>query len=294
MQAGEVLFQIDPAEFEAARAVAAARVQRERATLTEAEAQLARYETLAAKGTASQAKLDEAKAAAGQAKADLAAARAELQQADLDLGYTQIAAPLIRAHQPRRDRRRKPDRPRQRRAGHHRGGRSHARRLCRFRARVSRLPQGPERRQSPGPVIPKLRLANDRALSPATGQMEFLDISRRSRNRDYPACAPPSPIPDGLLLPGLFVTVLLVGQHPEEAILVPAGRRCSRIKAGTSFCFWMQEDRAQVRPVTLGQRLNGRGGRQGGACERASGSSSRVFRKLRPGALVAPVERSAP
>ena len=91
---GDVLYVIDPSEFDANRDAAEAKVDGVEATIRETELQLARYRELRDRGTASEAKLDEAKAQAGRARADLAAAQADLERAKLDVGYTQITAPI--------------------------------------------------------------------------------------------------------------------------------------------------------------------------------------------------------
>ena len=82
----QLLFVIDPAEFQAARDAASAKVERSKATILEAKQKLERYKILVERGTAAQASLDEATATEGEATADLAAAEAELERAKLDLG----------------------------------------------------------------------------------------------------------------------------------------------------------------------------------------------------------------
>ena len=91
---GTVLYEIDPAEFDAAVSAAEAGVEKAQAALTEAETTLQRTQTLADKGTVSQAELDNATAVAGQAKADLAAAQADLETAKLNQSYTHITSPI--------------------------------------------------------------------------------------------------------------------------------------------------------------------------------------------------------
>lgn len=91
---GDILFRIEPEQYEAEVAAARAQAERAEAILTEAEVTLARSEELRAQGTISQAALDEAAAAHAVAEADLAAARAAVRSAELNLGYTEVRAPI--------------------------------------------------------------------------------------------------------------------------------------------------------------------------------------------------------
>ena len=74
---GDILFKIDPAQYDAARDAAAAKVAGSKATKLEAESQLARFVPLKKSGTITQAKLEEAMARVELVRAELAAAEAE-------------------------------------------------------------------------------------------------------------------------------------------------------------------------------------------------------------------------
>lgn len=91
---GELLFLIEPERFEAAVALAKANVDSAQATLDEAEQTLGRQAQLLERGNTSQAAYDQALAAQKNAAAQLAARQAELRNAEIELGYTQIVAPL--------------------------------------------------------------------------------------------------------------------------------------------------------------------------------------------------------
>jgi membrane fusion protein (multidrug efflux system) len=93
VQAGDVLFRIDPREFAAAVEVAEAEVARAEATLEKETKDLERARTLIQRGNISKSTLDEREAATLRAKADLQAAKAALAQAQLNLDYTEIVAP---------------------------------------------------------------------------------------------------------------------------------------------------------------------------------------------------------
>lgn len=91
---GDLLFQIDPREFQAAVDSAKAKLAQAEAQVAKTIADLKRTEPLAKAGAASQADLDAALAAELGAKADRDAAKAALVKAELDLSFTIIKAPF--------------------------------------------------------------------------------------------------------------------------------------------------------------------------------------------------------
>jgi RND family efflux transporter MFP subunit len=93
VNAGDVLFVIEPAPYEAALASAEAELQKSDATLALANADLARAERLP-RGTITEQELDVKRANVATAAADVAAANAALRRANLDLSYTQVKAPI--------------------------------------------------------------------------------------------------------------------------------------------------------------------------------------------------------
>jgi len=88
------LFTIDPEEYEAQVAVAEAEVAQAKAREVENNKTLARAQALITRGNISQAKVDEAEANALSAAADVKAAEAKLVQARINLGYTDVRAPI--------------------------------------------------------------------------------------------------------------------------------------------------------------------------------------------------------
>ena len=94
VKAGEPLYQIDPATYEAAVARAQAALAKAEANLTTARTKAERYGELVSIQAVSQQDNDDAQAAFHAAKAEVLAARAELKTAEIDLYYTRVASPI--------------------------------------------------------------------------------------------------------------------------------------------------------------------------------------------------------
>ncbi|MES2740057.1 MAG: efflux RND transporter periplasmic adaptor subunit [Pseudomonadota bacterium] len=94
VKAGEVLFRIDPASYQASFASAQAAVQKAEANLAQAELKVKRYQPLLAAQAVSAQEYDDAVTAQKQAAADLATTRAARQNAGLTLGYATVTAPI--------------------------------------------------------------------------------------------------------------------------------------------------------------------------------------------------------
>lgn len=92
--AGDPLYKIDPASYQAAYDSALADLQRAEAAVPSAQAKVERYQGLAKQNAVSKQDLDDATAAFAQAKADVAAAKAAVQTAKINLDYTTITAPI--------------------------------------------------------------------------------------------------------------------------------------------------------------------------------------------------------
>jgi len=91
---GDVLVTIDPAPFEATVAQARAQVSAAEARVELTKLELDRGQKLVASRTVSQSDLDQRMSAYHEAAASLRSAEAALQSAELDLGYTEIRAPI--------------------------------------------------------------------------------------------------------------------------------------------------------------------------------------------------------
>jgi membrane fusion protein (multidrug efflux system) len=91
---GDVLFQIDPAPYQAEVQAAQASLAEEQAKLANAERDFARLQPLAEKHAVSQRELDAATSEVEQARATAGSAQARLDKAKLDLSWTRVAAPI--------------------------------------------------------------------------------------------------------------------------------------------------------------------------------------------------------
>ncbi|HMM83829.1 efflux RND transporter periplasmic adaptor subunit [Azohydromonas sp.] len=94
VRAGQPLFQIDPAPYQAALDSAQATLARAQAALAQASATAQRYQPLAQAKAVSEQLYADAMAARQTAEADVAAARAAVQTARINLDYARVTAPI--------------------------------------------------------------------------------------------------------------------------------------------------------------------------------------------------------
>lgn len=94
VKAGDALYRIDPAPYQAAYDSALASQQRAEAAVPNAQAKVERYQNLIKQNAVSKQDYDDAVAALAQAKADVAAAKASVATAKINLDYTLITAPI--------------------------------------------------------------------------------------------------------------------------------------------------------------------------------------------------------
>lgn len=250
VSAGDVLFRIDTAEFDAAVKAARAGLEKAQAAFTEAEQTLQRSRTLADRGTISEANLDEAVAAMGRTRADVAAAKAEVDRAQLNLDYTTIATPID-------GRIGKSSVDPGNLIGPDSGILATVVTLDPIRVAFSVTERtfikvqeernsGSDRR-----AVPRIRLANGEMYEPE-GTIQFAD------NRVDPSTGTVSvyvdfPNAEHLLLPGQFVTVILSSSEASEQILVPQAA-VQLNQAGPFVLIVDSESKVEVRPITMGDR----------------------------------------
>lgn len=250
VHAGDVLYQIDPSHYEAVH-------NRAKAALMEAEAEAVairllkkRYERLVTQSAVSRQEHDNAVADLGRAEARVAAAKAALDTATIDLEYTRVTAPVsgrigrsavtpgALVTQNQADplavvqqldpmyvdvTQSSVDLLRLKHAlgsGELRSGKNQARltlilengQVYREREEQALPGDPPPERDSQGTVIHK--------ASPIIGRLAFSDVSV-DQDMGVVGLRAIFPNPDGLLLPGMYVRVVLQEGIKEKAVLVP-------------------------------------------------------------------------
>lgn len=94
IRSGQVLYQIDPAVYQATHDSAQAALNRSRATFERARLKAERYANLLKAKAVSQEDFDDAEAALKEAAASVAVDEAELARARINLEYTRVTAPI--------------------------------------------------------------------------------------------------------------------------------------------------------------------------------------------------------
>lgn len=248
---GDVLFVIEPDQYQAVVEQRAADVQKAKADSLNADAQLARALELLKQKNIAQAKVDELQASAAVAKASIAQAEAALTAAKLDLGYTQIKAPV---------------------AGRiglasYTVGNLVSPSSGVLATLVSRNPMYVEfpvtqrelldaRRTirakggDPHNVVVKVRLP-DNSLYEHTGNLDFVDVTTNQAT-DSVTLRAKLPNPDSLLVDGQYVGIVVQSGEPKSGILIPQ----SALQIDQQGVFVLVVDaagKAEVRRIQTGE-----------------------------------------
>lgn len=251
VSAGELLYQIDPAPYQAALATAEANLSRAQAAATNAEQRLKRLQGLIASQVVSQQDVDDARATVLQAEAEVQAAAAQRQAARINLDYTRITAPI---------------------AGQI--GRSMVTEGALLTANQGEvlatirqldpiyvdLTQSSSellqlRRQLTGTqqqaVSVKLAL-EDGSQYPAAGELQFSEASV-DPSTGMVTLRAVFPNPDRLLLPGMFVRASLAQAEQSNVVLVPQAAVQRLPKGATQVLVVNNEQQVEARQITLGR-----------------------------------------
>ncbi|HET6490097.1 MAG TPA: efflux RND transporter periplasmic adaptor subunit [Syntrophales bacterium] len=94
VKAGDVLYQIDPATYQAAYDSAKAQLARAEANISTTRVRAERYKELVEIKAVSRQEYDDAAAALKQAEADIEAGKAAVETARINLAYTRVTAPI--------------------------------------------------------------------------------------------------------------------------------------------------------------------------------------------------------
>jgi membrane fusion protein, multidrug efflux system len=283
VEKGQLLFSIDAREYRAQANSARAQLASAEANLYRARQDVARYEPLLADEAISRQVYDNAVATARQAQAQVDASRATLQETELGLEYAEVRAPLhgrIGATQvfP---------------GGLITAGQTELAtisaddpawvyftiseaELLDFERRV-----GGREVAADDPLRNVQLVLSDGSVYPLRGRINFSDRAIDSATGTYKLRAE-FPNPNHTLLPGLFARVRATGAKLDNALIVPD--RAVQEQLGRYFLTVVADgDKAEMRPVTLGQRFGNRqvivGGLQAGDRVVVEG-----IQKARPGA----------
>ncbi len=223
VKAGDLLYEIDPATYQAALDSAVAALAKAEASVPNAQAKVDRYRDLIRQNAISKQDNDDAVAALAQAQADVASARASLDTARINLGFTRVTAPI--------------------------GGRvdrstltpgalvtanqttalttirqldpinvdviQSSTNLLKFRSAVA---EGRLRLSGPNVAV-KLKLDTGTEYA-QTGKLEFAEANVDETTGTFTVRAE-FPNPDRLLLPGMFVRAVIQEGVAENSFLVP-------------------------------------------------------------------------
>jgi len=290
VKAGQALFAIDAAPYEAALASAHASVAKAEANVMQTTAQADRFKPLIEAKAISQQEFVNAQAAQKLAEADLAVARAAVKTANINVGYAHITAPIA---------------GRIGRALVTEGalvGQGEATQLAVIQQinplyvnftqsalDVMKLRQALDAGQlkRAGNQGASVRLVLEDGTEYAKpGKLLFSDLTVDTTSGQITLRAE-VPNPSGTLLPGLFVRVRLEQAQASNAITLPQ-QAVTRSPQGDTVMVVDADGKVAPRPVTVGGEQRGQwvilSGLQAGEQVMVDG-----FQKLRPGAAVKPV-----
>jgi membrane fusion protein, multidrug efflux system len=258
VKAGQVLYQIDPAPFQAALDNASASLGRAEAGLLSIRLRFERYQNLLADKAVSQQDYDDASAAMKQAEADIQFWKATVEMSRINLGYTRVTAPisgrigkssvtdgaLVTAYQPvalATIQQLDPiyvDVPQ-----------STAEMLRMKR----RLEEG--RLNQDGTNQNKVNLIlEDGRTYPLEGVLQFRDITVDQTTGSV-ILRVVFPNPESVLLPGMFVRVVAKEGVNEQAILIPQQAVSRDVKGNPIALIVDAEGKVQQRMLTLDRAI---------------------------------------
>ena len=286
---GQQLYQIDPAQYQAAYDSKVADLRKAEANLKSVEPKVARYRELINVGGVSRQNYDDALASLEQAKADIAVAKAAVATAKINLDYTKVFAPisgqigkssvtkgaLVTANQAT--------------------ALATIQNLSKIYVDVSqssgetmKLRKQVLAGNNSGKMQAELLLEGEKEPYASKGEIQFSDITV-DEGTGMVQLRILFPNPDSYLLPGLFVKARVAQSTIENAIAIP--QQAVVRSAGGATTVWAVGDDNTVnpRPVTVSRAI---GDKWLIASGLATGDKVVVagLQKIAPGATVAPVE----
>ena len=295
VKAGQLLYQIDPAVYQAAVASAKANLAKAQANEQSARLKAQRYAELVKVKAISRQEYDDADAAWKQQVAEIGAAKAALQSANINLAYTKITAPI---------------------SG--RIGKSAVTEGALVTAQqadsltsISQLdPMYVDVRQSTADLLrlkrqvaagklvqdeskgAKVRFQlEDGSQYSEEGSLQFSDVTV-DETTGMVTLRVLVPNPHDLLLPGMFMRATLQEGERPEGLLVPQTAVTRTPKGGATVMVVTADNKVELREVQLSRVVG-----DSWVVESGLKTGEKVIvaglQKVKPGALVAPAERAS-
>ena len=292
VKAGQVLYQLDPAVYEAEYAAARASVRKAESTLANARTVAKRNRSLVRIDAISEQINEASQADAQQAAADLAVAKAQEQRAKINLDYTRIVSPidgwielsnvtpgaLVTANQAT--------------------ALTTVQQLDPVYVHVAQssaellqlkddVQAGRLQATSENDAIIRIRLENGRLYS-HPGRLTFSGVTVNASTGSITLRAQ-VPNPERILMPGMYVRAVLENNTGDQSVLVPQQAVTRRPDASTVALVVDADDKVQERSVVVGRAIGDNWQVLDGlvAGERVLLTGSQ---RVRPGDLVRPVE----
>jgi membrane fusion protein (multidrug efflux system) len=255
---GQLLYRIDPAPYRAAVDQAKAQLASAQANLTTVRLKAERYADLVKIKAVAQQDYDDALAADGQAQANVQQAKAALEAASINLGYTEIRAPIAGRIGP---------------SAITQGALATAGQtnflttiqtldpiyvdLTQSSAELLRLERdlasGRARKGATPSAKIKLTL-EDGSTYPLEGVLQFTDVTEDPSSGAVILRAV-VPNPQGALLPGMFVRAVVAEAQTPNAILAPQQGVTRDPRGGAVAMVIDAQNKAQSRSIEVGQAI---------------------------------------
>ncbi|MGY3949000.1 efflux RND transporter periplasmic adaptor subunit [Aeromonas allosaccharophila] len=295
VKAGDLLYQIDPAVYQAAVASAKANVAKAEANEQSARFKAKRYQELLKVNSISRQDYDDADASWKQAKAEIMASKAALRTAEINLGYTRITAPIS---------------GRIGKSAVTEGALVTAQQADSFTAIQQLDPMYVDVRQSTADLLRLKRLVAEGKLTQdeqkgakvtflledgstygEEGSLQFSDVTV-DETSGMVTLRVIVPNPHQLLLPGMFMRATLQEGERAQGLLVPQTAVTRTPNGGATVMVVTADNKVELRNVQLSRVVG-----SNWVVESGLTSGERVIvaglQKVRPGAVVNPAEQGA-
>ncbi|QPR55080.1 efflux RND transporter periplasmic adaptor subunit [Aeromonas allosaccharophila] len=295
VKAGDLLYQIDPAVYQAAVASAKANVAKAEANEQSARLKAQRYQELLKVKSISRQDYDDADASWKQAKAEIMASKAALRTAEINLGYTRITAPIS---------------GRIGKSAVTEGALVTAQQADSLTAIQQLDPMYVDVRQSTADLLRLKRLVAEGKLTQdeqkgakvtfqledgstygEEGSLQFSDVTV-DETSGMVTLRVIVPNPHQLLLPGMFMRATLQEGERAQGLLVPQTAVTRTPNGGATVMVVTADNKVELRNVQLSRVVG-----SNWVVETGLTSGERVIvaglQKVRPGAVVNPAEQGA-